>query len=59
MLWSVVDDLNTGELVADTRTSLDIFPLEEGVSETFIDAIAVYFEVCDAAKLVVCVSNTL
>ena len=59
VLWPVSDDSNTCGLVVITKNSLERFPLEEGVADTFIDVTAVYFEVCDAAKRVVCVGGTL
>lgn len=59
VLWPVSDDSNTCGLVVINKNSLERFPLEEGVADTFIDVTAVYFEVCDAAKRVVCVGGTL
>lgn len=59
VLWPVSDDSNTCGLVVITKNSLERFPLEEGVADTFIDVTAVYFEVCDATKRVVCVGGTL
>ena len=59
VLRSVVADFITRELVATTKNPLERFPLEEGVAKTFIDGTAVYLEVCDTAKLVVCVRETL
>ena len=59
VLWPVSDDSNTCGLVVITKNSLERFPLEEGVADTFIDVTAIYFEVCDAAKRVVCVGGTL
>lgn len=59
VLWPVSDDSNTCGLVVITKNSLERFPLEEGVADTFIDVTAVYFEVFDAAKRVVCVGGTL
>lgn len=59
VLWPVSDDSNTCGLVVITKNSLERFPLEEGVADTFLDVTAVYFEVFDAAKRVVCVGGTL
>lgn len=46
-LRSEVDDVSTDELVINTGTSLDGMILEKGVSDTFMDAIVVYFWLCD------------
>ena len=58
VLWPVSDDSNTCGLVVITKNSLERFPLEEGVADTFIDVTAVYFD-SNTCGLVVITKNSL